>query len=150
MPSQFTRTSVSTLNAPPPLPVYSQPSSATAWSTAPAQVAMHPDTKILVEGGISERTVSPKSLLSNFSLRMFVSWVLFEKLWRGCYFVLCHHLHVRLSILLVIQPRTSKPVSKKQMDCTQFRRPCHQSLSMEVVFVSTAMVSMIHADGNGC
>lgn len=53
-----TRVAVKTDKAPPPLPVYSQAIVCNGMVYCSGQVAMHPETKAMVEGGISDRTVS--------------------------------------------------------------------------------------------
>ncbi|CAF9919074.1 hypothetical protein IMSHALPRED_004515 [Imshaugia aleurites] len=51
-----TRIAVKTDKAPPPLPVYSQAIVCNGMVYCSGQVAMHPETKAMVEGGISDRT----------------------------------------------------------------------------------------------
>ena len=53
-----TRIAVKTDKAPPPLPVYSQAIVCNGMVYCSGQVAMHPETKTMVEGGIADRTVS--------------------------------------------------------------------------------------------
>ena len=53
-----TRVAVKTDKAPAPLPVYSQAIICNGMVYCSGQVAMHPETKKIVEGGISDRTVS--------------------------------------------------------------------------------------------
>ena len=53
-----TRVAVKTDKAPPPLPVYSQAIICNGMVYCSGQVAMHPETKAMVEGGIADRTVS--------------------------------------------------------------------------------------------
>ena len=53
-----TRVAVKTNKAPPPLPVYSQAIVCNGMVYCSGQVAMHPETKAMVEGGIADRTVS--------------------------------------------------------------------------------------------
>lgn len=53
-----TRVAVKTDKAPPPLPVYSQAIVCSGMVYCSGQVAMHPETKAMVEGGISDRTVN--------------------------------------------------------------------------------------------
>ena len=53
-----TRVAVKTEKAPPPLPVYSQAIVCNGMVYCSGQVAIHPETKTMVEGGISDRTVS--------------------------------------------------------------------------------------------
>lgn len=53
-----TRTPVHTTNAPPPLPVYSQAIICNGMVYCSGQVAMDPQTKQLVQGGVADRTVS--------------------------------------------------------------------------------------------
>ena len=53
-----TRVAVKTDKAPPPLPVFSQAIICNGMVYLSGQVGMHPETKAMVEGGISDRTVS--------------------------------------------------------------------------------------------
>ena len=53
-----TRVAVKTDKAPAPLPVYSQAIVCNGMVYCSGQVAMHPETKKMLEGGISDRTVS--------------------------------------------------------------------------------------------
>lgn len=53
-----TRVAVKTDKAPPPLPVYSQAIICNGIVYCSGQVAIDPATKAMVEGGISDRTVS--------------------------------------------------------------------------------------------
>lgn len=59
-----TRQVVKTDKAPPPLPVYSQAIICNGMVYCSGQVAMHPETKAMVEGGIADRTVRSSSFLS--------------------------------------------------------------------------------------
>ncbi|CAF9935849.1 MAG: hypothetical protein ALECFALPRED_006573 [Alectoria fallacina] len=51
-----TRIVVKTDKAPPPLPVYSQAIVCNGMVYCSGQVAMHPETKTMIQGGISDRT----------------------------------------------------------------------------------------------
>ncbi|KAK0509164.1 hypothetical protein JMJ35_008535 [Cladonia borealis] len=53
-----TKTVVHTDKAPPPLPVYSQAIICQGMVYCSGQIAMDPETKTIVEGGISDRTAS--------------------------------------------------------------------------------------------
>ena len=53
-----TRVAVKTDKAPPPLPVFSQAIICNGMVYLSGQVGMNPETKAMVEGGISDRTVS--------------------------------------------------------------------------------------------
>lgn len=52
-----TRVAVKTDKAPPPLPVYSQAIICNGMVYCSGQVAISPETKTMVEGGIADRTV---------------------------------------------------------------------------------------------
>lgn len=60
-----TRIVVKTDKAPPPLPVYSQAIVCNGMVYCSGQVAMHPETKTMIQGGISDRTVSCLGWKSN-------------------------------------------------------------------------------------
>ncbi len=53
-----TRQAVKTDKAPPPLPVYSQAIICNGMVYCSGQVAINPQSKAMVEGGIADRTVS--------------------------------------------------------------------------------------------
>ena len=53
-----TRQAVKTSKAPPPLPVYSQAIICNGMVYCSGQIAIHPETKAIVEGGIADRTVN--------------------------------------------------------------------------------------------
>lgn len=53
-----TRQAVKTDKAPPPLPVYSQAIICNGMVYCSGQIAMNPESKAMVEGGIADRTVS--------------------------------------------------------------------------------------------
>ena len=64
-----TRVAVKTDKAPPPLPVYSQAIICNGMVYCSGQVAIHPETKAMVEGGISDRTVSDEREKHHFSVQ---------------------------------------------------------------------------------